>query len=759
MNDDSAKLFFGALFGALAIGMALAVGAMLIPVVLIIGTVWIGFQLYGRYQDRPKATITIHRQVTEALVSAHFPTKDEFVDKYLDHLIDALEGTSPAYCIYLTMAQVAAYLYDIENLNDVPAPRLVMGGDVLEEARYRDRLLQHQRKIEDPKRTLDAIFRTLDDCFLTLTRNLPPMARTARLVEPQPGGSAVQLIDVLPHAGAIVRSITAPFFQDDIVDLGLFASLRTQLERNLHRASDVEYSSVSRYSKKLTFPDEAKGTPVQIVSDYLKDTPLIDLFADQIPFSFTDEKRFEHTHVVGGSGHGKTQLLQHLIVNDLRRDDPPGLIIIDSQGEMLNKIQRLDLFAPGNALADRLIIIDPEDTQYPPALNMFDVKTARTGAHAEQLEATTISLFNYIFSSIAAELTSRQNTTFSYVTRLMLSIDGATIHTLLELFEDDARKLEGSPFAEKIQALDPTTQSYFRNQFFTSSYSTTKQSVARRLYGVLQVPAFERMFASKTNKLDMFDAMQSGKIVLVNTSRLLLQENASCLLGRYFIALALKAAYDRVTIPDRQRHPAFLIVDEAAEYFDDNIEELLNKARKSKLGVLVAHQNLQQKNMTPGLRAAIASCTTIKLAGGVSDSDARSVAHDMHTDATFIDSMKKRAHSTDFACYVRNYTDNAVRLTIPFGTLEDAPTMTAAERDVVIARNRRHYAAGREHPVPPLTGTGAAPSSTPPAGPGEPLVNLHHSDLPCKLEKDEPKSKEPTGTDAGDSSTDPSTKW
>ena len=29
--------------------------------------------------------------------------------------------------------------------------------------------------------------------------------------------------------------------------------------------------------------------------------------------------RFEHTHIVGGSGHGKTQLLQQLILYDLER--------------------------------------------------------------------------------------------------------------------------------------------------------------------------------------------------------------------------------------------------------------------------------------------------------------------------------------------------------------------------------------------------------------------------------------------------------
>ena len=47
---------------------------------------------------------------------------------------------------------------------------------------------------------------------------------------------------------------------------------------------------------------------------------------------------------------------------------------------------------------------------------------------------------------IAAELTSRQNTTFAYMTRLMLSIAGATIQTLRELFEDGATSIDASPF-------------------------------------------------------------------------------------------------------------------------------------------------------------------------------------------------------------------------------------------------------------------------------------------------------------------------
>jgi hypothetical protein len=54
--------------------------------------------------------------------------------------------------------------------------------------------------------------------------------------------------------------------------------------------------------------------------------------------------------------------------------------------------------------------------------------------------------------------------------------------------------------------------------------------------------------------------------------------------------------------------------------------------------------------------------------------------------------MQKHPRSTEFASYVRNYTASAVRLTIPFGTLETAPKLSADEYSQLIARNRERHA-------------------------------------------------------------------
>jgi hypothetical protein len=315
-----------------------------------------------------------------------------------------------------------------------------------------------------------------------------------------------------------------------------------------------------------------------------------------------------------------------------------------------------------------------------------------------------------VFGALAAELTAKQGTAF--VARLMMLIPGATIHTLRELMEEDAKSIHDSQFKDAVARLDPTARAFFENQFFNrNAFGQTKQQIARRLYGVLQVPAFDRMLSAKTSRLDMFTAMQDGKVVLVNTSKSLLKSEASALFGRFMIAQTLRAAYERVAVPEQQRRPAFLIIDEASEYFDDSLETLLNQVRKFNLGVVFAHQYVDQ--LAPTLRASVAANTSIKLAGGVSDRDARALSADMRTTPDFLIGQRKDRASpprwTQFACYVRNATTQALSLEVPFGVLERAPKMSAAAQARVKALNRARYAASP-----------AAPEASPPPTPAEP---------------------------------------
>ena len=407
-----------------------------------------------------------------------------------------------------------------------------------------------------------------------------------------------------------VADMIVPFHAPQVVRAKLFRGLRDQLNRNLYEASGQHDPAPAH---KLVHPYEHDGTAHQVVKAYLGYTPLQYLFNVEVPFPITRARRMEHWHLIGSSGWGKSQTLQHILMHDLTEPDPPALIVIDSQGDMLAKLQRLELFARD---PDRLIIIDPEHN---PSLNMFDVATARRADYSpivrEQVEASIIELYGYIFGALASELTAKQGTAFTFVVRLMLATPGATLHTLLELMENSSKSFAESPFSKHGARLDHTARSFFDNQFFNKqAFGTTRQQIARRLYAVLSVPAFDRMFSAQRNKLDMFAAIQGQKVVLVNTSKALLKTDASALFGRFMIAQVMAAAFERVAVPYDERKPSYLVIDEAAEYFDDSLESLLSQARKFQLGVLFAHQHMEQ--LTPALRSSVASNTSIKMAGG-----------------------------------------------------------------------------------------------------------------------------------------------
>jgi len=125
-------------------------------------------------------------------------------------------------------------------------------------------------------------------------------------------------------------------------------------------------------------------------------------------------------------------------------------------------------------------------------------------------------------------------------------------------------------------------------------------------------------------------------------------------------------------IPEWDRKPTFLVVDEAASYFDSNIDDFLTEARKYKCGCVFAHQFLDQA--TSSLRASLAANTTIKFAGGASNSDARAMASDMRTTADFILSQPRLT----FAAHIRNVTPNAVSIPVRVGLLEREPRMAEA---------------------------------------------------------------------------------
>ena len=579
-------------------------------------------------------------------------------------------------------------------------------------------LRQKEAFLEDFDRNVDLWCGLAENLFGGVVQEIPPAA-----FEGEDDGAAfqVQMIDVLAQPGWLIECLIGSLQQPELAAANLFRPLLERIWLNVCRVSNVDPAEFATKQHRLILPSKADMSPSTLVDNYLAGTPFTGFFRSTLPFRVPFPARFEHTHIVGGTGHGKTQLLQLMIFRDLLKavEGKGSVVVIDSQGDLIRTISHLGLFTPGvelatpdgqkfPSLADKLVLIDPNDVAYPPALNLFDLEMGDLArydaADREKLLNGTIALYEYIFGALlGAELTNKQGVIFRYLARLMMAIPGATIHTLIELMED------GEPFRPFMAELDGSARRFFETQFFTPTFDDTKRQVLHRLWGVLSNPTLERMFSHPRNKVDLFEAMNSGKIVLINTAKDLLKSDGCRLFGRFFIALIAQAALQRAAIPEDRRRATFVYIDEAHEYFDDTIDELLNQARKFKAGLILAHQNLEQ--LSDRLRATIMASTSIKFAGGVSARDAAAFAKEMRCDPEFVQSTRKHAKTTEFACWIKNTTPRAIRIEVPLGVVGEMPRLDEAAYDQLIAANRARYAApaGEGERVQPRPATASQP--------------------------------------------------
>ncbi len=320
-------------------------------------------------------------------------------------------------------------------------------------------------------------------------------------------------------------------------------------------------------------------------------------------------------------------------------------------------------------------------------MNLFDAGMERIGSYPplerERLVEWDLELYDFVLGSLlSAELTQKQSVIFRYITRLMLHIPDATIHTFRELMEPKGYE----KYQSHIEKLDGTARAFFETEFSSKQFEDTKRQVVRRLWGILENRTFERMFSHPRNKLDLFSEMNEGKVILINTAKDLLKQNGTEIFGRFFIALIAQAAQERATLARADRLPTFVYVDECADYLDQNVSVILEQARKFNVGMVLAHQYIGQ--LSPKLQESFAANTSIKFAGGVSEKDARALAHMLRTTPEFIGAQGKG----QFAVSIRNMTQGAISLGFPFGHLEARPRMTAEEAEAVRDEMRARYA-------------------------------------------------------------------
>lgn len=408
-----------------------------------------------------------------------------------------------------------------------------------------------------------------------------------------------------------------------------------------------------------------------------KDGHLRDIWKDflryQLAFTIPTASRFEHTHIVGATGSGKTQLLQRMIVDDL--ETRASVIVMAPKGTMIPTLSKLKCIDP-----ERLVIIRPED---PIALNIFDLGSTDSDAQTNN----AVGLINYIFSAILdAETTSKQTALLNYSIRLLLKAKGSTLITLRSLMREATVPDNLKPY---LTELSNSAQEFFEHQFHNKKvYGETKEQILWRLDLLLENSLIERIFSQPETRLNMKREMESGKVILIDTSIKTLGDFGSSFVGRFFIALVALASQQRDTT--KALRPVWFYVDEASTYLSPGmIESILERARESRVGLILAHQSLSQlTRVSTQLESSVHTNTSVKVVGGCSHSDALSLSKEMGVEPHSLQSQKP----LHFTIKVKGHIP-PTGITVKAGYVEAMEQRNEEELEFVLRENRARYGA------------------------------------------------------------------
>lgn len=293
------------------------------------------------------------------------------------------------------------------------------------------------------------------------------------------------------------------------------------------------------------------------------------------PVGISIPQRLRHMHVIGATGTGKSTMLLDLIVQDIEAGH--GVTVLDPHGDLIDSIMS---HVPDERLAD-VILVDPSDSEYPVGLNLLQ---ANSEVEKIVLSSDLVAMFKRFATSWGDQMSS---VLANAIDAILESDQGGTLLDLRRfLVEKDFRK----QFLTTVQ--DPEVKYYWTHEF-PMLRSNSIAPLVTRLSTFLR-PKLVRYMMAQRKGLDFSSIMNEQKVLLVKLSQGFIGEENSYLLGTLIVAKLQQAAQGRQALAKSERSPFFLYIDEFQNFITPSLAGILSGARKYGLGLILAHQDMQQ---------------------------------------------------------------------------------------------------------------------------------------------------------------------
>lgn len=392
------------------------------------------------------------------------------------------------------------------------------------------------------------------------------------------------------------------------------------------------------------------------------------------PVSLSSDERVRHMHVIGASGTGKSTLLYNLICQDI--EEGRGVAVLDPHGDLVESVLGS---IPESRVGD-VVLLDPSDVEYPIG---FNILFAHSELEKTLLASDLVSVFERLSSSWGDQMGSvLQNAILAFLE----SDKGGSLADLRRFL------LEPS-FREEFLATvrDPEVTYYWRKGFPLLSGNRSIGPVLTRLESFLAPKSVRYMVSQTRNRLDFADILDSGKIFLAKLAQGAIGKENSYLLGTLLVSKLQQTAMARQGRDESARRDFFLYVDEFHNFITPSMAEILTGARKYRLGLVLAHQEMRQLDGRNDVLSAVLSSCHTRVAFRVGDADARTLERGL---SSFTAMDLQNLGTGEAVCRIER-SDFDFNLAVP-PPAYPAADVAAVRRERVIEASRAKYGTPRK---------------------------------------------------------------
>lgn len=299
------------------------------------------------------------------------------------------------------------------------------------------------------------------------------------------------------------------------------------------------------------------------------------------PFFLLDSSRNLHLYISGKPGTGKSTLLMNLALKDILCGR--GCCVIDPHGDLIENI--LERIPDQTRYADRIIIFDPSDVEWPIGLNILQDITKDEQDSAVQF---VISLFNKLY------LPDHMGPIFYQAIRnglLLIMENHGTLADLPLIFEDDEYL---KSFLNHCET--PWVRNYFEKVWkkWGNDHKAEYSAYYSSKFSHFIENHMLRNILCLRHGLDIKSLLKGNKIILVNLSRGKIGDLNAKLLGLLMAYSLERSMMRRAEVPEHERELFNVYIDEFQEFTTSTLDTFLSAARKYKVGLHLANQSLHQ---------------------------------------------------------------------------------------------------------------------------------------------------------------------